>query len=189
MASTVPDTRIFKIANKEGQSEPGDQTVQNIEHGADYISEIRHSSSHGVDLVLDCHYDNNFHDDFNLLRPMGKYVAFGYRASAYRGIFDTIRWVSLNLFFLIINLTNLYNTGSSQWWGPKKLSLLKLSKANRGIYGFNLRRVLYFERDRSFVCKMFDEVCKMWQAGQIKALFDLILHLDDVSHSPRLKFI
>jgi NADPH:quinone reductase-like Zn-dependent oxidoreductase len=98
MVRTVPNTRIFKIAmNKEEvQGESADQIVNYIDHDADYVTEIRHSSPHGVDLVLDCQYEDNFQRDFNLLRPMGKYILFGTQAAINRGFLDSARSVSRN---------------------------------------------------------------------------------------------
>lgn len=96
MARTVPYTRIFKIAmdNEERQSESADKTVHKIVHDADYVSEIRQNSPNGVDLVLDWHYDDNFQRDFNLLRPMGKYVLFGDKTSFFQKIFEMAKSVS-----------------------------------------------------------------------------------------------
>ena len=98
MTRTVPNTRVFKIAmnKEEGQGESADEVVHYIEHDADYVSEIRHSSPHGVDLVLDCQYEDNFNRDFNLLRPLGKYILFGTQAAINRGFFDSARSVRLN---------------------------------------------------------------------------------------------
>lgn len=106
MVRSVPQTRVFKIAmnKEEGQGESADEVVHYIEHDADYVSEIRHSSPHGVDLVLDCQYEDNFNRDFNLLRPLGKYILFGTQAALNRGFFDSARSVScsLSLFFFLI---------------------------------------------------------------------------------------
>lgn len=102
MARTVPYTRIFKIAmdNEERQSESADKTVHKIVHDADYVSEIRQNSPNGVDLVLDWHYDDNFQRDFNLLRPMGKYVLFGDKTSFFQKIFEMAKSVSLKQFLV-----------------------------------------------------------------------------------------
>ena len=98
MTRNVPNTRIFKIAaNKEGQGETFDEVVHLIEHDADYVSEIRHTSPHGVDLVLDCQYEDNFNRDFNLLRPLGRYILFGTQSAVNRGFFDSARSVSTNI--------------------------------------------------------------------------------------------
>jgi NADPH:quinone reductase-like Zn-dependent oxidoreductase len=96
MVRTVPNTRLFKIAinKEEGSGESADQVVHYIEHDADYVSEIRHSLPRGVDLVLDCQYEDNFQRDFDLLRPMGKYILFGTQAAINRGFFDSARSVS-----------------------------------------------------------------------------------------------
>ncbi|KAK4035756.1 hypothetical protein OUZ56_027840 [Daphnia magna] len=163
MARTVPYTRIFKIAmdNEERQSESADKTVHKIVHDADYVSEIRQNSPNGVDLVLDWHYDDNFQRDFNLLRPMGKYVLFGDKTSFFQKIFEMAK----------------------SWVGQDKFSPLKLYEENKGICGFNLRSLLYFQKNRPFVRNVFDKICKMWQAGQIKAVFDCTLHFDDFTEA------
>ncbi|XP_057378830.1 synaptic vesicle membrane protein VAT-1 homolog-like [Daphnia carinata] len=161
MARSVPNTRIFKIAmnREEGGlgGESADEVVHYIEHDADYVSEIRHSSPHGVDLVLDCQYHNNFQRDFNLLRPMGKYVLFGTHAAINRGFFDSAR----------------------SWWGQERISPLKLYEENKSVCGFNLRNLLYFQKDRAYVHELFEKICKMWEDGQIKAVFDCVLQFDD----------
>jgi NADPH:quinone reductase-like Zn-dependent oxidoreductase len=95
MVRTVPETILFKIAmENEGQIKFTNQNVHYIDHDSDYVTEIRHSSPHGVDLVLDCQYEDNFLRDLNLLRPMGKYVLFGTQAAVHRGFFDSARTVS-----------------------------------------------------------------------------------------------
>lgn len=96
MVRTVPETILFKIAmENEGQIKFTNQNVHYIDHDSDYVTEIRHSSPHGVDLVLDCQYEDNFLRDLNLLRPMGKYVLFGTQAAVHRRpFFDSARTVS-----------------------------------------------------------------------------------------------
>ncbi|XP_057378558.2 synaptic vesicle membrane protein VAT-1 homolog-like [Daphnia carinata] len=163
MASTVPDTCIFKIASEkeEGQILTSDQFVHYIGHDSDYVSEIRHSSPHGVDLVLDCQYEDNFHRDFNLLRPMGRYVIFGTQAVINRGFFDAAK----------------------SWWGQEKISPLKLYEENKSICGFNLRNLLYFQKDRPYVREVFCKICKMWQDGQIKPVVDSVIPFDDLGEA------
>lgn len=87
MLRHVPGARLFKIAlpQEEGAGETLDEMVHFIDRDADYVSEVRHVSPHGVDLVLDCQYEDNFSRDFNLLRPMGKYVLFGTHAAFNEG--------------------------------------------------------------------------------------------------------
>ncbi|XP_046632252.1 synaptic vesicle membrane protein VAT-1 homolog-like [Daphnia pulicaria] len=95
MARTVPNTRIFKITAERMNGkhvESSDHAVHYIERDTDYVSEIRNSYPHGVDLVLDGLHESNFHRDFNLLSPMGKYVLFGNRTTN-GGLFDTAKSV------------------------------------------------------------------------------------------------
>lgn len=159
MVRTVPNTRLFKIAinKEEGSGESADQVVHYIEHDADYVSEIRHSLPRGVDLVLDCQYEDNFQRDFDLLRPMGKYILFGTQAAINRGFFDSAR----------------------SWWGQEKISPLKLYEDNKSICGFNLRNLLYFQRDRLYIRELFDRICTMWEDGEIQPVFDCVLQFDD----------
>ncbi|KZS11912.1 Synaptic vesicle membrane VAT-1-like protein [Daphnia magna] len=153
MASTVPDTRIFKIASEkeEGQILTSDQFVHYIGHDSDYVSEIRHSSPHGVDLVLDCQYEDNFHRDFNLLRPMGRYVIFGTQAVINRGFFDAAKSVS----------------------GVIKVHCRKF---------FNILQFA-FAVDRPYIRKVFCKICKMWQDGQIKPVVDSVISFDDLGEA------
>ena len=178
MTRTVPNTRVFKIAmnKEEGQGESADEVVHYIEHDADYVSEIRHSSPHGVDLVLDCQYEDNFNRDFNLLRPLGKYILFGTQAAINRGFFDSARSVRLNDRYRCPCLNFFF----LQWWGQEKISPLKLYEENKSICGFNLRNLLYFQKDRPYIREVFCKICKMWQDGEIQAVFDCKLQFDDV---------
>ncbi len=68
----------------------------------------------------------------------------------------------------------------SQWWGKDKISPLKLYEENKSVCGFNLRNLLYFQKDRDYVREVFCRVCKMWQEGSIRPDFDVLL-FDDVS--------
>lgn len=104
MAHTMPNTRIFKISmDKTGKKheESLDHAVHYIEHDTDYVSEIRNNSPKGIDLILDCQYSvDNFHRDFNLLSPMGKYVLFGTQSLNFNnGFFNTARSVSTMFLF------------------------------------------------------------------------------------------
>jgi NADPH:quinone reductase-like Zn-dependent oxidoreductase len=160
MVNTVPDTILFKIAmENEGQIKFSDQKVHYIDHDSDYVTEIRHSSPHGVDLVLDCQYEDNFLRDFNLLRPLGKYVLFGTQAVVNRGFFESAR----------------------TWWSQDKMSPLNLYENNKGIAGFNLRNLLYYQKDRAYVREVFCRVCKMWQEGSIKPEYDCVIQFDDLN--------
>jgi hypothetical protein len=118
MCSSVPNVRLFKIATNPLEENLPESAVYYIEHDADYVSEIRHFSPLGVDLVLDCQvntyyairllflnwlrsftnfqYEDNFSNDFNLLKPMGRYILFGTQTSVTgegRGFFQSAKSV------------------------------------------------------------------------------------------------
>ena len=80
MAHSVEHVTLFvhETTNKhEGQVLENDHY---IERGVDYNAEIRRISPLGVDLILDAECGSNFHDDYNLLKPMGKYILYGTHA-------------------------------------------------------------------------------------------------------------
>ncbi len=79
---------------------------------------------------------------------------------------------------------NVYLNGlfvTLQWWGQEKISPLKLYEENKSICGFNLRNLLYFQKDRPYIREVFCKICKMWQDGEIQAVFDCKLQFDDVT--------
>lgn len=181
MLRSVPNARLFKIALLEEESESQDGMVHSIDRDADYVSEVRHFSPHGVDLVLDCNYENNFSRDFNLLRPMGRYVQFGTHA-AFRegqpGFMETAKSVGLAVEYL---LDKLQSSASIQWWGTDKISPSKLYEENKTVCGFNLRNILYYQRDREYVRDLFCMICKLWQDRKIEPRIDCILQFEDVT--------
>ncbi len=90
MAHTVDNVTLFvvdmpgrrRFQPVEEQVEPNEDQDFYIEHGVDYVSEIRRVAPMGVDLVLDSRCGDNFHKDYNLLRPTGKYIIYGSHAAA-----------------------------------------------------------------------------------------------------------
>jgi NADPH:quinone reductase-like Zn-dependent oxidoreductase len=198
MARTVPNTRIFKITAERMNGkhvESSDHAVHYIERDTDYVSEIRNSYPHGVDLVLDGLHESNFHRDFNLLSPMGKYVLFGNRTTN-GGLFDTAKSVSrikYNYFcylaYRCLKIKIFYFQFYLQWLGQEKVTPLKLYEENKSVCGFNLRNLLYFQKDRRYIRETFDKVCQMWQDGEIQAVFDCILQFDDVIQKHKSKSI
>lgn len=160
MAKMVNNVQLFNIATGSQEEWVPDSTVHYIERGVDYASEIRHVSPQGVDLVLDCQCEDNFHKDYNLLKPLGKYVLYGTQSAVTgesRGFFGTAR----------------------AWWGMEKISPLKLYEDNKTICGFNLRHLLYFQRQHQYVRTVMHRVFELWKAGTIKPIFDCVLHFDD----------
>ncbi len=98
MVKTVPNVRLFKVVSREDIEHAAlpSSNIVYINQDADYVSEIRHISPHGVDLVLDCEYEDNFSRDFNLIRPMGRYILFGTHSAVLgeKGFLDSARSVS-----------------------------------------------------------------------------------------------
>lgn len=78
---------------------------------------------------------------------------------------------------------NVYLNGlfvTLQWWGQEKISPLKLYEENKSICGFNMRNLLYFQKDRRYIRELFDRICTMWEDGEIQPVFDCVLQFDDV---------
>lgn len=162
MAKTVPNVQLFNIAagSQEESETTSVGTVHYIDRRVDYASEIRRVSPMGVDLVLDCQCEDNFHKDYNLLKPLGKYILYGTQSAVTgesRGFFGAAR----------------------AWWGIEKISPLKLYEDNKTICGFNLRHLLYFQRQYKCVQNIISKVFELWKVGAIKPEFDCVLHFDD----------
>lgn len=86
MLRNVPNARLFKIAlTDEEFGESSGEMIHHIDRDADYVSEVRRVSPRGVDLILDCQHESNFNRDFDLLKPMGKYVLYGTYAAFSEG--------------------------------------------------------------------------------------------------------
>lgn len=183
MLRNVPNIRLFKIAMLEEEILIPDELIYYIDRDTDYITEIRRTSPQGVDLVLDCNYENNFNHDFHLLRPMGKYVQFGTHAAfreGHPGFMEAAKSVGSAIVYYLVKLQS---SDPTQWWGTDKISPLKLYEENKTICGFNLRNLLYHQHDRQYVRDLFCRICKLWQDGKIEARIDCILHFEDVTLS------
>ena len=69
-----------------------------------------------------------------------------------------------------------------KWWGgAETVSPLKLYEENKSLCSFNLRHLLYFQRNKAYVQEVVDKVFKMWKDGALQPVFDRLLHFDDVS--------
>lgn len=164
MCRSVDNVRIFKIVTNPKEEAEWDRNTHFIARDSDYITEIRHISPHGVDLVLDCEYENNFERDLHFLRPMGRYILFGTHSvitGEGRGFFESAK----------------------SWFGQDKISPLRLFEDNKTISGFNLRHLLYFHRNHTYIRDAVAKVFDLYESGTIQPVFDCVLGLHDVEEA------
>lgn len=97
MAHTVSDITMIPIGLALKANEEPHVGDHYLERDEDYVSEVRHISPMGVDIVLDSQCGENFNKDYHLLKPMGKFILYGTQnpvtGETYRS-FGNTHWVS-----------------------------------------------------------------------------------------------
>ncbi|CAL4066439.1 unnamed protein product, partial [Meganyctiphanes norvegica] len=119
----------------------------------------------GVDVVLDCLGGDECNKAYYLLKPCGRYILFGSSS-------------------IVTGETKSIFSVAKSWWQVDKVSPLKLYDDNRGIIGFNFRRLLHHqaggaERVRTVV----ERVYRLWQEGVVRAHIDSTHALEDVAEA------
>ncbi|KAG8233556.1 hypothetical protein J437_LFUL013768 [Ladona fulva] len=165
LCQTVPDVCIFGVASsaKHKQLE-GLGITHLLERGTDYVSEVRKVSPEGVDLFLDCLGGEECNRGYSLLKPLGKYIIYGSS--------NMVTGESKSFFGL-----------ARSWWQVDKISPLKLFDDNKGVAGFNLRRLLHLQAASSTINSTVEKVFKLWSEGKIKPVVDSTWALEDISEA------
>ncbi|MPC30138.1 Synaptic vesicle membrane protein VAT-1 -like [Portunus trituberculatus] len=117
----------------------------------------------GVDVVLDSQGGEECNRGYTLLKPLGRYILFGSSS-------------------IVTGETKSILSVVKSWWQVDKVSPLRLYEDNRGIIGFNLRRLLHHQNGgHEKVRSVVETVYKLWQSGVVKAHIDSTYALEDVS--------
>ena len=186
MAHSVSNVMVFtNDVRRDEELATSDNDIF-IEHGVDYAGEIRRVSAMGVDLIIDGQCGDNFHKNYNLLKPMGKYIIFGTPAEN-KSIFSAAKAVRARSHYYVYRTCNVI-FAFFQWWGVEKISPLKLYEDNKSICGFNIRKLLYFQRERLYVKRIMHNVFKMWFEGKVKPQIDSVFAFEDVSAFLNISF-
>ncbi|XP_076323496.1 synaptic vesicle membrane protein VAT-1 homolog-like isoform X3 [Tachypleus tridentatus] len=77
LCKTVSDVTLIGTASKHKHESIKDSFTHLLDHGVDYVQEIKKLSPEGVDIVLDCLYGDDANKGYNLLKPLGRYILYG----------------------------------------------------------------------------------------------------------------
>ncbi|XP_046395244.1 synaptic vesicle membrane protein VAT-1 homolog-like [Ischnura elegans] len=166
LCQMVPDLTIFGVASKSKHEvlKDGHGIHHLLERGTDYVSEVRKVSPEGVDLFLDCMGGEECNRGYALIKPLGKYIIYGSS--------NMVSGESKSFFGL-----------ARSWWQVDKISPLKLFDDNKGVTGFNLRRLLHLQAGTSTINATVEKVFKLWSEGKIKPVVDSTWALEDISEA------
>jgi NADPH:quinone reductase-like Zn-dependent oxidoreductase len=161
LVKTIPDVTLIGTASKHKHDSIKDSFSHLIEHGVDYVQEVKKIAPGGVDVVLDCLCGEDANKGYGLLKPMGRYILYG----------------NSNI---VTGETKSIFSAAKSWWQVDKLKPLKLFDENRSVSGFHLRHLLYKQNGHDYVKEVVEKVFKLWQDGQIKPLIDSTFALEDI---------
>jgi len=161
LVKTIPDVTLIGTASKHKHDSIKDSFSHLIEHGVDYVQEVKKLAPGGVDVVLDCLCGEDANKGYGLLKPMGRYILYG----------------NSNI---VTGETKSIFSAAKSWWQVDKLKPLKLFDENRSVSGFHLRHLLYKQNGHDYVKEVVEKVFKLWQDGQIKPLIDSTFAFEDI---------
>ena len=161
LVKTIPDVTLIGTASKHKHESIKDSFSHLIEHGVDYVQEVKKIAPNGVDVVLDCLCGEDANKGYGLLKPMGRYILYG----------------NSNI---VTGETKSIFSAAKSWWQVDKLKPLKLFDENRSVSGFHLRHLLYKQNGHDYVREVVEKVFKLWQDGQIKPLIDSTYAFEDI---------
>ncbi len=129
-------------------------------HSLDYADEIRRlTGGHGVDVVLDALGGTDWKKGYDLLRPGGMLIPFGWANMAKFG--------KRKMTHVVGQLARM------PWWTP-----MKLMHENKGVAGVNMGH-LWDEREMTR--EAFTKLLQLYQAGAIKPQIDRSFPLEQAS--------
>ncbi|XP_076323494.1 synaptic vesicle membrane protein VAT-1 homolog-like isoform X1 [Tachypleus tridentatus] len=161
LCKTVSDVTLIGTASKHKHESIKDSFTHLLDHGVDYVQEIKKLSPEGVDIVLDCLYGDDANKGYNLLKPLGRYILYG----------------SANI---VTGETKSFFSLAKSWWQVDKINPMKLFDENRSVSGFQLRHLLYQQGAHDYVRGVVNKVFKMWEDGHIKPVVDSTWAFEDV---------
>ncbi|XP_076323495.1 synaptic vesicle membrane protein VAT-1 homolog-like isoform X2 [Tachypleus tridentatus] len=161
LCKTVSDVTLIGTASKHKHESIKDSFTHLLDHGVDYVQEIKKLSPEGVDIVLDCLYGDDANKGYNLLKPLGRYILYGTSS-------------------IVTGETKSFFSFAKSWWQVDKINPMKLFDENRSVSGFQLRHLLYQQGAHDYVRGVVNKVFKMWEDGHIKPVVDSTWAFEDV---------
>ncbi|XP_013784674.1 synaptic vesicle membrane protein VAT-1 homolog-like isoform X2 [Limulus polyphemus] len=161
LCKTVSDVTLIGTASKHKHESIKDSFAHLLDHGVDYVQEIKKLSPEGVDIVLDCLYGDDANKGYNLLKPLGRYILYGTSS-------------------IVTGETKSFFSFAKSWWQVDKINPMKLFDENRSVSGFQLRHLLYQQGAHEYVRGVVNKVFKMWENGHIKPVVDSTWAFEDV---------
>lgn len=159
----IKGVTVVGIASKNKHEDIKASVTHLIDRAGDIHAEVRKVCPDGVDVVLDSQGGEECNRGYTLLKPLGRYILFGSSS-------------------IVTGETKSILSVVKSWWQVDKVSPLRLYEDNRGIIGFNLRRLLHHQSGgHEKVRKVVDMVYKLWQSGVAKAHIDSTYALEDVT--------
>ncbi|XP_063871322.1 synaptic vesicle membrane protein VAT-1 homolog-like [Scylla paramamosain] len=154
---------VVGIASKNKHEDLKSSVTHIIDRSSDVHAEVRKVCPEGVDVVLDSQGGEECNRGYTLLKPLGRYILFGSSS-------------------IVTGETKSILSVVKSWWQVDKVSPLRLYEDNRGIIGFNLRRLLHHQPGgHEKVRNVVETVYKLWQSGVVKAHIDSTYALEDVT--------
>ncbi|XP_015920845.1 synaptic vesicle membrane protein VAT-1 homolog-like [Parasteatoda tepidariorum] len=161
LLKTVQNVTLIGTASKHKIESIKDHFTHLIEHGSDYVQEVKKLAPDGVDIVLDCLCGEDANKGYGLLKPMGRYILYG----------------NSNI---ITGETKSIFSAAKSWWQVSKLKPLKLFDENRSVSGFHLRHLLYKQNGHDYVKGVVERIFKLYLDGQIKPVIDSTYAFEDI---------
>lgn len=129
-------------------------------HSLDYADEIRRlTGGHGVDVVLDALGGTDWKKGYDLLRPGGMLIPFGWANMAKFG--------KRKMTHVVGQLARM------PWWTP-----MKLMQENKGVAGVNMGHLW---NEREMTREAFTKLLQLYQAGAIKPQIDRSFRFEQAS--------
>lgn len=163
LLQNIGGVTVVGIASKNKHEDIKGSVTHLIDRASDVHAEVRKVCPDGVDVVLDSQGGEECNRGYTLLKPLGRYILFGSSS-------------------IVTGETKSILSVVKSWWQVDKVSPLRLYEDNRGIIGFNLRRLLHHQPGgHEKVRKVVETVYKLWQSGVVKAHIDSTYALEDVT--------
>ncbi|XP_061761382.1 synaptic vesicle membrane protein VAT-1 homolog [Nerophis ophidion] len=165
LCKTVKDVTVFGTASagkhetisQAGVTHPIDYRTK------DYVEEVRKISPKGLDIVLDPLGGSDTHKGYNLLKPMGKLIAYG-AANMLAGQKKNLLAVAKN------------------WYHQFTIHTLNLIQGNKSVCGFHLG---YLDGETELISQAMNAILDLYKQGKVKPHIDSTWHLEQVGDAMR----
>jgi len=166
LARTVPGVTLFGTASAGKHAFLREQGFDHcIDYRtSDYVAEVRRlTDGKGVDLVLDPLGGDDWKKGYDLLRPAGTLIAFGFANMA--------AGEKRNLFHVVKN-----------FFQVPKFSPMSLMDQNRAVAGVNMGHLV---GEVELLSGEMRELLALYRAGKIKPIVDSVFKFDDAANAHR----